>query len=172
MRHWVFLTTACGVAACLAMAVAQQPQQAPRLFATPEMAPSGQQQYHMLNVKVYEKRGDSQKNLADPTILVADKKPFTFISGGEIAQIGPALEFGTRVDGSVEMVEGDLLQVTLRISIGHPVPLDDPDIAAVRSRSIDVRVKLERSVTKTIQLDADTWFDIRANRSDAKEISR
>jgi len=163
MRHLMFLTTACGVAACLAMAAAQQPQRPPRLSAAPELAPNGQQQYHTLNIKVYEKRGDSQKNLADPTILAADQKPFSFISGGEIAQIGPALEFGTRVDGSVETIEGGLLQVTLRISIGNPVPSDDPDIVAVRSRSIDVRMKLKRSAKTTFQVDADTWFDICAN---------
>lgn len=163
MRHLMFLTTACGIAACLAMAAAQQPQQPPRLSAAPELAPNGQQQYHTLNIKVYEKRGDSQKNLADPTILAADQKSFSFISGGEIAQIGPALEFGTRVDGSVETIEGGLLQVTLRISIGNPVPLDDPDTVAVRSRSIDVRMKLKRSAKTTFQVDADTWFDICAN---------
>jgi hypothetical protein len=145
------------------MAAAQQPQQPPRLSGAPELAPNGQQQYHTLNIKVYEKRGDSQKNLADPTILAADQKPFSFISGGEIAQIGPALEFGTRVDGSVETIEGGLLQVTLRISIGNPVPLDDPDTVAVRSRSIDVRMKLKRSAKTTFQVDADTWFDICAN---------
>ncbi|MFN7628379.1 MAG: hypothetical protein ACK5PZ_16250 [Pirellula sp.] len=163
MRHLMFLTTACGVAACLAMAAAQQPQQPPRLSAAPELAPNGQQQIHTLNIKVYEKRGDSQKNLADPTILAADKKPFSFISGGEIAQIGPALEFGISVDGSVETIEGGVLQVAMRISIGNPVPSDDPDIVAVRSRSIDVRMKLKRSAKTTFQVDADTWFDICAN---------
>lgn len=162
MRHLMFLTAACGIAACLAIAAAQQPPP-PRLSAAPELAPNGQQQYHRLDIKVYEKRGDSVKNLADPTILVADKKPFSFISGGEIARTGPALEFGTRVEGSVETIEGGLLQVALRISIGTPIEMDDPNIAAVRSRSIDVRMKLERSAKTTIQVDADTWFDIRAN---------
>jgi hypothetical protein len=46
-------------------------------------------------------------------------------------------------------------------SIGHPIELNDPNLFAVKSRCIDIRMAVERSVTKTIQMDADTRFDVR-----------
>ncbi len=161
MRHLVFLATSCGVVTCLAFAFAQQPQPPLPLSPAPETTANSSEPHHTLNLKLYEKRGDSKKILADPTIKAADKQPFSFVAGAQIIDVVPVLEYGTSVNGTVEKIGADHLQVALRISNGSPTKLDDPNITAVQSRSIDVRMNVERSDTKSIQIDADTWFDVR-----------
>jgi hypothetical protein len=160
MRHSAILAITVGLATCLAFAVAQE---TPRLPSAPTTKGTTQPAHHTLSLKLYEKRGEAQKTIANPTILTNDKQPFSIFAGGEILDVSPSLEYGTSVKGTIEMTGDGALQLALRISIGTPITQTDPNIAAVKSQSIDVRMNIMRSVTKTIQIDADTWVDVRVD---------
>lgn len=157
MRHILILAAVCAFVPCMAIVFAQQPLQ-----TAPKKSANEQKPYHTLTLKLYETRNDLKKRiLADPTIEAIDGKPFSFTSGGEFKDVSPTLEFGTCVNGTVEKISNDQLQVAIKISFGSPIETGDPHIFAVKSRSVDVRMNAERSATKSIQIDADTWFDVR-----------
>lgn len=156
MRAGLILSTICCVVSLSAFLIAQQTVSlAPTTAVVKENETS-----HHLSLKLYEKRGESKKVLAAPTIQTFNEKPFAFIAGGEVKDVSPVLEYGTCVNGTVVENADNRLQVSLKISIGTPVNVDDPSFVAVKSRSIDVRMNLERATTKTIQIDADTFFDL------------
>ena len=145
MRHIMILAAVCVFFPCMALVFAQQPlQTAPKTIAYK------QETYHTLTLKLYETRGDSKKIIADPTIKAISEKPFSFMAGGEIKEVSPTLEFGTCVNGTVEKIADNRLQVALKISIGDPIESNGPNIVVVKSRSVDVRMNMERSTTKSI----------------------
>ncbi len=157
MRHILILAAVCACVPCVAIVFAQQPPK-----TAPKTIDKEQETYHTLSLKLYESRIDSKERiLADPTIKAIDGKPFSFMAGGEFKDVSPTLEFGTCVNGTVEKIANDHLQVALKISIGSPIETEDPSTFAVTSRSVDVRMNAERSATKSIQIDANTRFDIR-----------
>ena len=156
MRHILLLAAVCAFVPCMAMLFAQQPVQ-----TAPKTIVNEQETYHTLTLKLYETRGDSKTILADPTIHAINEKPFSFFAGGEFKDVTPTLEYGTCVKGTVEKIADDHLQVALKISVGTPIELNDTNIFVVKSRSVDVRMNVERSATKSIQIDANTWFDVR-----------
>lgn len=158
MRLVVSFAIAAGLVGCLAFAVEQQPQQISPALLSPALgtAAKARETSHTLNLNLYEKHGETKKVLANPTILTNDKKQFSFVAGGEILDVSPVLEYGTSVNGTIEQNADGHLQVALRIMNGSPVKLDDPSITAVQSRCIDVRMNVERSTTKTIQIDGHT----------------
>lgn len=156
MRNILILAAVCVFVPCMALVFAQQPQQ-----TAPNTIANEQETFHTLTLKLYETRGDSKKVLANPTITAINEKPFSYIAGGEIKDVSPSLAFGTCVNGTVEKIADNHLQAALKISIGNPIETNDPNIVVVKSRSVDVRMKVERSATKSIQIDADSWFDIR-----------
>lgn len=65
------------------------------------------------------------------------------------------------MNGTVEKIADNQAQVALKISVGNLIETNDPNIVVVKSRSVDVRMNVERSATKSIPIDADTWFDVR-----------
>jgi hypothetical protein len=156
MRNILILAAVCAFFPCVALVFAKQPQQ-----TNPITIANGQETFHTLTLKLYETRGNSKKILADPTIKAIDGKPFAFMAGGEIKDVSPSLEFGSCVNGTVEKVADNHLQVALKISIGDPIETNDPNIVVVKSRSVDVRMNVERSAAMSIQIDTDTWFDVR-----------
>ena len=156
MRYILILSAVCGFVPSMALVFAQQsPQNAPKIVA------SEQESSYLLNLRIYEKKRDSVKTLADPVLTTISKRPFSFELVRKIQDFSPALESGVCVDGTLEKIADDRIQVALKISTGKPIKLDDTDICAVKSRSIDLRMNVARSTTKSVQIDAVTWCDIR-----------
>ncbi len=78
---------------------------------SPSTSSSESSTKYFLTLKFYEKREDSIKHLANPTIVVNAGTPFTYIAGGVINEI----DSGFRLDGTVGSLDDGTVQASLQI---------------------------------------------------------
>lgn len=116
-----------------------------------------------VSVTIYEKTAEGKiaKTLARPTIKAPSGRSFSVVAGGEIKRTGSTgvLEHGIRLEGNIGELKEALIPIMLKVSIGQPVQLKDPNIKAVQSKSVALLLDLTPSKTKTVQV-GEVWCDI------------
>jgi len=150
----------------LALSIACLLASIPLAFAQ-QLPPAPQSTFHVtantytLTLKLIEKHGNETKTLVSPTITAIAERPFAFVAGGEIPNVSPTLTYGTSINGTIGKRVATRIPVVLAVSIGDVLKMVDPSIKGTKARSIDLRMDLEYSTTKTIQIDDVTWCEIR-----------